>query len=216
MKLFAIVFPLLLAGAYAAPLPPPDHDTSNAGRHGLHATFGPAPPKGGTPEAAVQGLGDPTPFPMSNDDITDAATYGLTYAAPRSQPDDESSDAVRHRLEASSPLSQPNYDTPDAAVHGLGYPAPFPPPKDDTSDAAVHALAYAAPLPLPINDDGPVTATRGPTIPDYERDSSLTTPNSATPETIDGDDWRSILDWETEKAATTQEGEKADATQEED
>ncbi|KAK3650490.1 hypothetical protein LTR56_006195 [Elasticomyces elasticus] len=185
MKLLAIVFPLLLAGAYAAPLPPPDDDTSDAGRHRVHPFFGPPPPNGDTTDAAVHGLGDPTPFPPTRNDTSDAGRHGLDYAGSLSQPGDDIMMPPPQGLGFVAPLSQRNYDTPDAAVHGPAYASSLSQPNDDTSDAATHGLGFAAPLPLPINDDGPAAATRGPVIPNYARDISLTTPTSTTSAPID-------------------------------
>ncbi|KAK3638532.1 hypothetical protein LTR56_013004 [Elasticomyces elasticus] len=188
MKLFVIVFPLLLAGAYGAPLPPPDDDTSDAGRHELHPTFGPPPPNGDTTDDAVQGLNDPAPLPPTKNDTSDAATHGLNYAGSLSQPGDDI--MMPPPLDFVAPLAQRNYDTTDAAVHGLAHVASLSQPNDDISDAGRHGLGFAAPLPLPINDDGPAAATLGPMIPGYGRDISLATSVSATLDPLDPvNDW---------------------------
>ncbi|KAK4889776.1 hypothetical protein LTR27_011488 [Elasticomyces elasticus] len=190
MKLLAIVFPLLLAGAYAAPLPPPDDDTSDAGRHRPHPFFGPPPPNGDTPDAPVHGLSDPTPFPFpTKNDTSDAGRYGLEYDGSLPQPgDDEMMPPPTDLFVA--PRPQPDDDTPVATSHGLDYAAPLAQRNHGTTDAAPNGLGFVAPLPLPINDDGPAAATRGPMIPEYKRETSLTTPTSTTSEPIDPvDDW---------------------------
>ncbi|KAK5730221.1 hypothetical protein LTR15_000155 [Elasticomyces elasticus] len=225
MKLLAIVFPLLLAGTYAAPLPPPDDEKSDAGRHGLHPTFGPPPPNDDTTDAAVHELNDPALFPPTKNDTSDAATHRLDYDGPLSQPGDDTVMPAPTGLFV-APLSQRNYDTADAAVHGLQHPAPLAPPNDDNTDVVRRGSDASFALPLPINEDGPAAATLGPMIPGHERDISLDTPNSATSYPIDpADDWHghfgggdgegrsyppsdpidAILDWEMEKADTAQD-----------